>query len=294
VRRKVRYAHAFAAMLALSMAKRPRTPRPVKNKNNSGKHREQSFNLMWGLRERPSRGPKPELSLDAIIRAAIGIVDTESLSALTMNRVATELDVTTMALYRHVPGKDELIDLMIDVALGTPPDPGGRDWRTEIVGWARASLGLFQARPWLLESVMRRAPIGPNWVAWLDAALQALSDSGLTAREMVPTVLLIDGHVRSAAQISLGATGTGEWAENFGRMLQRVSVDPRYAALASVAGGGGFAQSGQSSFEFGLQRILDGVESFMRTPASRRSRSAAGRRVIASGAPRVRRMGPKR
>ena len=281
-------------MLAPSMAKRPHTPRPVKNESNSGKRREHSFNLMWGLRERLNRGPRPELSLDAIIRAAIGIVDAESLSSLTMNRVATELDVTTMALYRHVPGKDELIDLMIDAALGTPPEPGGRDWQAEIVEWARASLGLFEARPWLLESVMRRAPIGPNWAAWLNAALQALSGSGLTASEMVPTVLLIDGHVRSAAQATLGATGTGEWAENFGTMLQRVSVDPRYAALARVAGGSGFDQSEQSSFEFGLQRILDGVESFIRTPASRRSRGAVGQRAAASRTPRVRSRGPKR
>ena len=59
-----------------------------------------SFGLLWGPTERPRRGPKPGLSLEAIVEAAIQIADTEGLVALTMSRVATQLGVTTMALYR--------------------------------------------------------------------------------------------------------------------------------------------------------------------------------------------------
>jgi len=232
---------------------------------------------MWGSRERAARGPKPELSLDGIVRAAIEVADIEGLNALTMTRIATQLDVTTMALYRYVPGKDELIDLMIDAALGAPPHPISSDWRTEIAQWARTSLARFHAQPWLLESVMRTAPIGPNWLAWLNAALRALSGSGLSAKEMIPAVLLIDGHVRSAAQVSLGATGTEQWAENFDRVLRATHDDANYSALTRVAGAGGFAETSQSPFEFGLQLLLDGIESHIGARARKRSKKAAKR-----------------
>lgn len=256
-----------------SMAKRQNPPTPPTEASGSNESRRRSFDLLWGSGARPSRGPKPALSVAAVIRAAIKIADTESLSTLTMTRVATELDVTTMALYRYVPGKDELVDLMIDSAMGQPPQPGGQDWRTEIAQWARASLGMFHVRPWLLESVMRRAPIGPNWLAWLNAALRALSDSGLAPGEMIPAVLLIDGHVRSAAQVDLGTTATALWAENFFRALQMTGGDPRYAALAHVASTGGFGPSAQTPFEFGLQRLLDGIESWVRARSPKSSRT---------------------
>src|SRR6266496_4469960 len=98
-----------------------------------------SAELLWGQRERPSRGPKPGLSLDGIVRAAIKIADAEGLDAVSMQRVAAEFGFATMSLYRYVPGKSELIDLMIDTAIGPPPDlsviPGG--WRPKLTVWAR-------------------------------------------------------------------------------------------------------------------------------------------------------------
>lgn len=229
--------------------------------------RSRRLDLLWGSRERPARGPRPGLSVDAIVRAALEVVDTEGLPALTMARVAAQLDVTTMALYRYVPGKEELVDLMVDGALGSPPAPGRRDWRAEVVRWARASRKLLQARPWLLEAVVLRAPVGPNWLAWLNAALEALSGSGLTDAELIHAALLLDGHVRSTAQLSAGAPATARWAEVFGRALRTASADPRYATLARVAARGAFKKTASppdAPFEFGLHRLLDGIEAFVR------------------------------
>ena len=259
------------------MVKRRKQRRAISSGSSGKSNRRRGFDLLWGLTDRTGRGPKPALSLPAVISAAIDVVSTEGLNALTMARVASELDVTTMALYRYVPGKDDLIDLMIDAAFGTPPAPGGGDWRTAVEEWSKASLAMFRARPWLLELVMRRAPIGPNWLAWLNALLHALSNAGLTAGEMVAAALLVDGHVRSAAQISLAATG--QRAENFGRVLQTVSSDARFPALARVLMDGGFAPAAedtQSQFEFGLRRLMDGIDAFVRT----RTRSQAKDRSI--------------
>jgi AcrR family transcriptional regulator len=250
-------------MVAKQHRKRAATSGGSGGKVNLGR----THDLLWESPARTGRGPKPELSVDAVVRAAIEVVDAQGLGALTMARVATQLDVSTMALYRYVPGKHELIDLMIDSALGMPPAPGGRPWGAEVTLWARSSLAIFQGRPWLLEAVMGRATIGPNWLAWLNAALQAFAESGLTAKDMVAAVLLVDGHVRSAAQVSLGPAGSAQWAEDFGRVLQTVGGDARYSAVARVAGAGGFdplAAAEESPFEFGLQRLLNGIEAFTR------------------------------
>ena len=73
-----------------------------------------SVELLWGQPERPNRGPKPGLSVERIVRVAIEIADAEGLPAVSMQRVASEFGFTTMSLYRYVPGKNELIDLMIE------------------------------------------------------------------------------------------------------------------------------------------------------------------------------------
>lgn len=73
-----------------------------------------SIELLWGLHERPKRGPKPKLTLAQITTAAIGIADADGLDALSMRHVGDNLGVTAMSLYSYVPGKAELLDLILD------------------------------------------------------------------------------------------------------------------------------------------------------------------------------------
>jgi AcrR family transcriptional regulator len=246
------------------MVKKPK--KRARSHAHAASGRRSSFELLWGLRDKGSRGPKPALSLESVVRAAIEVVVAEGLAALTMARVATALDVTTMALYRYLPGKSELLEVMSDSAMGLPPDKGGGAWRLEVERWARASLANFLERPWLLEMIAHRTTVGPNWLAWMNAALDALSESGLPAKEMIPAVVLIDSHVRSTAQLRTGPPATPQWAENFGRVLQSVHGNARYAALTRVVMTEDYragVEDGPIPFEFGLQRILDGIESFV-------------------------------
>lgn len=226
-----------------------------------------SFELLWHAEARLRRGPVAGIDRAAIVSAALALADAEGLAAVTMSRVADELGVTTMALYRHVPGKRELVDLMTDAAFAHAPGTGGANWRTELARWARADLALFQRHPWLHESVMHGTSAGPNWLDWLEAALRALSGTPLAPQEKMSVVLLIDGHARASAQVTAGAKMSGEWATNFGRALERSIPDPRYAALAALAAAGSFApplQGEHSAFEFGLERLLDGVAAYGR------------------------------
>jgi AcrR family transcriptional regulator len=247
--------------------------------------------LLWGPGERASRGPKPALSIEQIVSSAIEIADREGLAALTMRRVADDVGFTTMALYRYVPSKDELIDLMIDAAIGPPPspDPGG-DWASELQRWARADLAILRRHPWLLELVAR-ALQGPNWFAWFEWALRSLSATGLTPSDMVAMVGLVDGHVRATAQVFLGLAKAAQragtpnaWGSGFAAALERVIGDPRFPVLTHVAASGGFEKDhkdfapSDNDFEFGLQRLLDGIEAYIRGRATpQRPRRSAPR-----------------
>src|SRR5207253_2790191 len=97
-----------------------------------------SLELLWGLRSRPTRGPKPALTIEQIVAAAVGIADTEGLVAMSMRRVADELGVGAMTLYRYVPGKAELLDVMLDSVYGemSRREVDG-DWRAKLDAVAR-------------------------------------------------------------------------------------------------------------------------------------------------------------
>lgn len=236
-----------------------------------------SYALLWEAPRRGARGPARTLDIDSIVEGAIALADREGLDALTMARLAGRLRLTTMALYRYVPGKHELMELMSDRAMGHAPLMKTRDWRCCVAQWAHDYLALLLKHRWLIEVVERRTTVGPNWVAWLNSAIEALARSGLPSRDVIAAVLLVDGHVRSTAQLLTGAPATPQWAENFGRVLQAVQADDRFAALNELVRSGEFAPSddGPIPFEFGLQRLLDGLESWI----ARQGRRATGGRA---------------
>src|SRR6516165_5850819 len=108
-----------------------------------------SIELAWGRRQKATRGPKPGLTLDRIVAAGIKVAMTEGIGALSMTRVAAELGVGTMSLYRYVSAKDELLTLMVDTALGLPPEaPAGEDWRSGITRWAVGIRTAYHRHPW--------------------------------------------------------------------------------------------------------------------------------------------------
>jgi Tetracyclin repressor-like, C-terminal domain len=94
-----------------------------------------------------------------------------------------------------------------------------------------------------------------------------------------------------AAQISLGVTGTGEWAEHFARVLKTVAGDQRYAALATLAASGAFdedADDTEDAFEFGLARLLDGIDAFVHARAARQRPRKTARRSLQAGLRKLR------
>ncbi len=117
-----------------------------------------SVKVLWGEKNLPSRGPKPMLSADQIARAAIRIADAEGLAAVSMQRIAREVHVTTMALYRYFSSKAELVDLMIDIAGGPAPDLNAvsKKWRPRLNEWTRRCSSIYRKHSWFLQA--RGAP----------------------------------------------------------------------------------------------------------------------------------------
>lgn len=217
--------------------------------------------LLWDERPSPRRGPKPTLSPAAVARAGIEIADAEGLAAVTMQRVADAVGVTKMAIYRYVPGKDELVAVMVDVAIAGPPDladvPG---WRPKLDAWARQMFDLFLRHPWAMDVTVGARVMGPNEVAWTNEAVAALTDTGLDGGEMLDTAVLLVGHVRNLAQQTAAMiTDTPEHTLDATIASLLRGREHRYPALAAALSSAAKAGSQDQALDFGLSRILDGV-----------------------------------
>lgn len=259
-----------------------------------------SMALLWGLREGPRRGPRPGLSLDAIVAAAIGLADGDGLEAVSMRRVADALRVGTMTLYTYVPGKGELLDLMLDRVYGERSgaelDGAGDDWRAALEAAARAQWALHERHPWTLSIATGRSVLGPNEVANYEAVLARVERLGLPARETVAMVdalsMFVRGAARDAAEARGAADATGiseiQWWQEREAILTEVMTAERFPTLARLAEAGGFDVPPDTAdynlrfaiddFEFGLARLLDGFEVEVARRAQR-SRTSGRRRA---------------
>jgi AcrR family transcriptional regulator len=249
----------------------------VTNRNRSGgPDPQRTLELLWGAAAPGSRGPRPSLTLTRIIDTAVAIADAEGLPAVSMRRVAEELGVTTMSLYRYVPNKDALLELMLDAAGGTPPEPltPGAPWRAGLERWARAIKEVYRERPWLLHVPITGPPMGPNNLAWMESALAALDGSGLTYDDMLYVLLLVTVYVRGESQLGFGLAQaeerTGVSAQErdgvYAQMMRALVSSGRYPTLARIAASGVFElaeEDPDAEFEFGLGRILDGVDALV-------------------------------
>ncbi|KUL33428.1 TetR family transcriptional regulator [Streptomyces sp. NRRL F-4489] len=250
-----------------------------------------SLSLLWraadGAREpaaRRARGPKPALSVAAIVDAGIAVADAEGMAALSMRTVGERLGRTAMALYTYVPGKTELVDLMYDRALGELPT--GYDlaagWRPAVTSWAFDTWEFYLRHPWVLQVSQARPVLGPNEYASVETLLRVLFATGLEPAALRRITGLLFHFVRGAAQTvtesrqAAAATGVGdeEWWQTRAGLLTEVVPDfaERFPLLVRLETEGATPPSGEEdggsylereariTFEEGLAVILDGVQ----------------------------------
>ena len=250
----------------------------VKRKRRTGRL-PASVQAAWGLHPRPAKGPRPGLSLPQIVAAAMTIASSEDLAAVSMSRVAAELGVATMSLYRYVGAKDELLALMMDAALHDLPEAASpaEHWRPALARWARANLAVLHRHPWVVRIPVGGPPIMPNQVAWFERGLGCLRGTTLSEPEKLSALLLVSGYVRHeallAADLLSGARAAGISMQDVMRLYKtQLSslIDPeRFPALCAMVGAGVFdgIDEPDVDFDFGLERILDGLAARMQGPA---------------------------
>jgi AcrR family transcriptional regulator len=239
-----------------------------------------SMALLWGAPGPVRRGPKPSRSVDEVVAAAIAIADAEGLAGLSVRRVAEALGLSPMSLYTYVPGKAELIDLMLDsVAAEIPPpaatDGAAGDWRSQLEQLALRRWKMAQRHPWMMQVGMHRPPLGPHILAAAESALKALDGLGLSEFEMDQLTTVLSDYVRGAIRAALDAreverlSGMSDeqwWAMNQ-PLIQELVGPTRFPTLSKVGeaykSGAIAAPDHDRSFDFGLQRVLDGIAVFI-------------------------------
>lgn len=253
-----------------------------KTSNKDGGEPERAMELLWGVHKEFGRGPKRALSVERIVEAAIELADEEGLEALSIRRVADRLGVGAMSLYTYVPGKAELIELMLDMVLGEAERPGGEEsgWRDGLELYAWEGWKLYHRHPWMLQVPFSRGLLGPNQAALLDSVLCVVSGIGLDDGEMVAVSSGVAGYVQGAARTSVETVQTerttgitdAEWWTTYGSLMAKYIEAERYPTLANIRDWGAFDEA-DDGFEFGLQRILDGIEAFVRARSAQPDRS---------------------
>ncbi|WP_026411981.1 TetR/AcrR family transcriptional regulator C-terminal domain-containing protein [Actinomadura oligospora] len=245
-----------------------------------------SMELLWreAARSPASRagmpGPKPGLSVDAVVDAAIEVADEVGTAALSMRLVGERLGRTAMALYTYVQGKAELVDLMYDKVLGELPASFPQDrWRDALVAWAEVTREFQLRHPWVSQVSEARPVLGPNEYLAYNALAGVLRRAGLRpdeARATMPVLVrYVDGAVRAVNEARQAARTTGvsdeEWWNARAAALAEVAPDhldavPDMAWLESrdvpppEHDGPYLEMLVDESFHQGLAVILDGIE----------------------------------
>jgi AcrR family transcriptional regulator len=190
-----------------------------------------------------------------------------------MRRLAESLGVGPMALYTYVPGKAELLDLMLDTVYAEMPRAlwPGDGWRDRMAAVARDNRALYESHPWAAAISTSRPPLGPGLLGKYDHELSALETSGLDDVDTDAALTFLLDFVRSAALAAHAARATRQdsgvtdeqwWEANAPLLAEALDADafPTAARVGAAAGAAhGGAYSPEHAWTFGLERVLDGL-----------------------------------
>jgi DNA-binding transcriptional regulator YhcF (GntR family) len=219
---------------------------------------------------RNARETEPELTRERIIRTAISLADAEGIAALSMRRLATELDAAVMSLYRHVPSKDELLVAMFDRAYADhrAPTPWQGDWRAGAEDMARRMWALCREHPWVCGVMSFVRPmLVPNGMAVTEESMRVLHEAGQDLPTSLQVTVAIAGLVMGVgtslqleadAQRDTGMTSS-EWMDAHDREFDEVGGADRFPMLAEASAVPGFDLRLDDVFEIGLELMLDGL-----------------------------------
>lgn len=208
------------------------------------------------MRREERRGRRADLSRERIVRAAIEIADEEGVEALSMRRIGQRLGVEAMSLYNHVPGKDAVLDGMVDLLVEQIElPPGDASWRDAMLGRALAARRVILAHPWARRLVAARSTTSRAILGYMDGIVGAFRAAGFSNQLTHDATHLISSRVFGFTQDifdpnEIPPAGASLWTEALGS-----GAYPRIAASLD-----GVTHDDEREFVFGLELILDGLE----------------------------------
>jgi AcrR family transcriptional regulator len=230
----------------------------------------------WRSPKRGARAREP-LSRDAIVSAAVRILDAEGADGLTVRRIAQELGTGPATLYWHISGKAELGELVYDRIMGEVelPPRDGAPWPEQLKGLAREAFRVMRAHPDLARLSLGRVPVGPNMLRIMEWQLGVLRDAGipdrvaafvgdLLGRYLDASVLEETMHTEAPSDDDAGPAGFERIHDYFAHLP--AAAFPNTTALADEM----FAIGAGERFELGLDILVRGLAALTEdhTPAS--------------------------
>ncbi|MGP4102854.1 TetR/AcrR family transcriptional regulator [Nonomuraea sp. KM90] len=222
---------------------------------------------IWMRPERPAYGPKPTYSRAQITEAAIRIADTEGLEAATMRRIAAEIGAGAMSLYRYVPSRDNLIELMADRLQGEIDVEGmpSGDWRADLTRYADGLRAMWLRHPWI-ATVQRSLPsFGPNQLRLIERLMGVL-DPFVSIDENLGLIAMLNGYIEgtvreensSAMEFRRSGLSESEWMARSYPYIDQLVKSGEYPIFTKIVMEARQPHlSRDDQFRYGLQRVLD-------------------------------------
>ncbi|MEV4166344.1 TetR/AcrR family transcriptional regulator [Nonomuraea dietziae] len=222
---------------------------------------------IWMRPERPARGPKPAYSRAQITEAAVRIADAEGLEAATMRRIAAEIGAGAMSLYRYVPSRDDLVDLVADRLMGEidlEGIPSGH-WRADLTRYAEGVRAMWLRHPWIATVHRSRTSFGPNQLLLIERLMGVL-DAFVSIDENLSLMAILNGYVEGAAreqvsqadELRRSGLSESEWMARSGPRIHQLLASGEYPIFSKIVMEARQPHlSRDDQFRYGLERVLD-------------------------------------
>jgi AcrR family transcriptional regulator len=211
------------------------------------------------------------LSRERILQAAVALADQGGVESLSMRKIAQELGVVPMALYKHVANKDELLDGLVDVVIGEIDPPlEGVDWKTAVRERILSARRALLRHPWASQVIESRAEPTPTIIGYMDSMMGVFLAGGFSVDLMHHAMHVMGSRILGFSQELFDDTASMPDDEAIAMWSQIADQYPNIAALVGEISGGGISHDegsvvgggcdDQFEFEFALDLVLDGLE----------------------------------
>jgi len=213
--------------------------------------------------------PRPPLSKERVLRAAIALADGSGIESLSMRKLGQRLGVEAMSLYNHVANKDEILDGMVDLVVGEIDLPAeGADWKTAMRRRAISAHEVLVRHAWASSQIVSRVNVGPAMLRYVDSTLGALREAGFSYALVDRAWNAMDSYIYGFTLQELNFPfQPEEYADVAAAYRPQISADdyPYLVELTELVMGA--KHDGVAEFEFGLDLVLDGLDRIRNTIA---------------------------